>query len=971
MKQASTADLLNYGFRSAASALEAIRSHPELQELLPAFVSVSDPDKALGRLLELGLTGAAGQLPLDDPRLERLLALVGGSVSLGQTVVSRWNNGLGFDDFADEPPPDLREVLLQAVGADPGAARPVADGDPAHLAATLRREHRKALIKIAAADLAADNPSLVLDRATQDLSRLADATLEAALAIARLQLPEHRNLPFGILALGKSGGRELNYQSDLDVQFFTAEPDGTSSDGAESLARTIIEICAQPGSEPPLWPIDTALRPEGRQGALVRSLQSAIKYYENYARPWEFQALLKARPAAGDTDLLEELLQVTQPLVWSAASRPGFVQELRKLHGRRQEAVPRKQRSRDLKHGPGGLRDVEFTVQLLQLTHGQFDASVRSSNTLRALDALERAGYLGREISPSIASAYSFLRVLEHRIQLRHLRPGHLLPESADELRILSRAAFPNTRATASKLEEAIKAVQKDVRAFHEDVYYRPIVETTAAGSDLNRLDQRTAIARLQVLGYRDPVGALSALDELSSGPGRTARIHRQLAPALLKWLSLGADPDMGVRSFVSLSAQIGTSPWYLALLRDANSVTQNLCTVLANSQWAEGALAEVPDAIRWLGSPEKLQPKSGAVVRAAVHAALDRHVEQDRAVASVKRILSAEIARSGLADLTVDGIAAVRLELSSLGDIAVHTALHLAKNQWERSTGVPAPTIAAMAMGHFGGQENSYTSDLDLWFVHDNAADEIAAAEIVRSALVTIHQLRQEAMWEADLDLRPEGGVGPIIRSLDSSLEYYRRWASPWERQALLRLRACGGDADFGEKATQQLRSTIWDSDLTRSDIRSIRTLKARMESERLPRGVRPESHVKLGPGGMADVEWTVQLTQLTAERPLHDWHGKSTTETIQELVKSGALASSDGHVLTTAWELAARIRSANWLSTAHVKRERANQLPDDWGELRKIAAQLGLEDEAAVLDSWRRAARSARAVMNDLFWS
>src|SRR6202012_4629632 len=311
--------------------------------------------------------------------------------------------------------------LLRAVGANPDEmADPVASG--AGPTAALAAAYRRRLLSLAGLDLTGISS---VDVVGEELADIAAAVLEAALAVARAELPESATpCRLAVVAMGKCGGRELNYASDVDV-IFVAEPvkdeDETAAlTTAGRLAAGLIGVCARSTPEGSIFPVDPNLRPEGKAGPLVRSLASHRAYYERWAKTWEFQALLKARPVAGDLELGREFVSLVAPMVWQVAERDGFVADVRAMRRRVLDTIPARDAERQLKLGAGGLRDVEFAVQLLQLVHGRTDDQLRAPGTLRALDVLTARGYVGREDGEALHAAYEFLRGLEHRMQLQH-----------------------------------------------------------------------------------------------------------------------------------------------------------------------------------------------------------------------------------------------------------------------------------------------------------------------------------------------------------------------------------------------------------------------------------------------------------------------------------------------------------------------------------------------------------------------
>src|SRR5699024_8646244 len=286
-----------------------------------------------------------------------------------------------------------------------------------------------------------------------------------------------------VLGMGKLGGAELNYVSDVDV-IYVVEPSGNTSEAeavrsGTKLAARLAAMCSMPSAEPPLWEVDAGLRPEGRNGPLVRTLASHITYYQRWAKTWEFQALLKARPVAGDAELGRAYSEAITPMVWEAVNRENFVEDSQAMRRRVQQHVPATEESRQIKLGRGGLRDVEFTVQLLQLVHGRLDPDLRSPNTLTALAQLSAAGYVARDHASELAECYQFLRVLEHRLQLYRMRRTHLFPESESEQRHLARS-LGRRSAGAEDLVKRWRDTRRRVRELHEEIFYRPLLPATA-----------------------------------------------------------------------------------------------------------------------------------------------------------------------------------------------------------------------------------------------------------------------------------------------------------------------------------------------------------------------------------------------------------------------------------------------------------------------------------------------------------
>ncbi|HEY9416625.1 MAG TPA: bifunctional [glutamine synthetase] adenylyltransferase/[glutamine synthetase]-adenylyl-L-tyrosine phosphorylase, partial [Pseudonocardia sp.] len=493
----------------------------QAERVMWALARSPDPVLALRAVERLAESAGSGWAALDaalrvDEGLRgRLLSLLGSSTALGDHLVAnpdRWQRLSSGRALDPEHPPDVTERtadLLVAVGADPAAPPPGSPGGAragvtgAEAVTALRLAYRDGLLDIAAADLAAVGepalPVVPLEVVTSQLADLACAALRAALAVAVAEVlpddqPDTEPARLAIIGMGKCGGNELNYVSDVDVIFVAEPADNLTTRVASTLMQVAGEAC---------FPVDANLRPEGRQGALVRTLEGHLSYYRRWAKTWEFQALLKARPVAGDVTLAEEYVSAVSPMVWAAAERGDFVAEVRAMRRRVEEHVRPDQADRELKLGRGGLRDVEFAVQLLQLVHGRTDPDIRSGSTLEALAALGDGGYVGRDDAANLAASYRFLRLLEHRLQLERLRRTHLLPAENDvaALRWLARSAKirPDGRRDAvGVLLAEWRANARRVRRLHEKLFYRPLLETVSKipGERL-RMTDKSATRRL------------------------------------------------------------------------------------------------------------------------------------------------------------------------------------------------------------------------------------------------------------------------------------------------------------------------------------------------------------------------------------------------------------------------------------------------------------------------------------------
>jgi [glutamine synthetase] adenylyltransferase / [glutamine synthetase]-adenylyl-L-tyrosine phosphorylase len=968
---------------AARRRLEAVAgAEVPVDDLALAVGGAADPDLAADGLARLAQALPEGELAAfraalttPDGTCERLVAVLGASAALGDHLArhpEHWRELAGEDAVASRPSAAALRAELQSAVVAP------ADGTEPQDA--LRIAYRRRLLSIAARDLSG---AVSVEDVAGELADLAAATLEAALAMARAGLPaDAEPVRLAVIALGKCGARELNYVSDVDVVFVAEPEDGGDEKAAiataSTLAGTLMRTCSAQTAEGTIWPVDANLRPEGRSGALVRTLSSHVAYYERWAQTWEFQALLKARPVAGDIELGRRYVDALAPLVWTAAQRPGFVDDARAMRRRVEENIPARDADRELKLGPGGLRDVEFSVQLLQLVHGRSDVFVRSPTTLVALEQLSTHGYVGRDDAAELDRAYRFLRTMEHRIQLHRLRRTHVVPTDETDLRRIARS-MGFRRDPGAELVEAWGRHAREVRRLHEKLFYRPLLNAVARlDPGEARLTLEAAAARLEALGYADPEGALRHLEALTSGVSRRAAIQRTLLPVMLGWFAEAPDPDAGLLAFRQVSDALGATHWYLGLLRDAGAVAERLATVLASSRYATDLLLRAPEAVAMLADDGELEPRGRPALLAEVLAAAGRNDDPVQAVAGVRAVRRRELFRTAVADLLgrLD-VERVGLALTDVTAATVAGGLAIATRVVEGRRGGPLPTrVAVIAVGRFGGAEVSYGSDADVLFVHDPlpGADEQDATDAAHAVVGELRRLLglpgPDPQLVVDADLRPEGRNGPLVRTLASYAAYYERWSLVWESQALLRAEPVAGDSDLGERFVSVVdRLRYPPQGLADADVREIRRIKARVEAERMPRGADPALHTKLGRGGLADVEWTAQLIQLSDGAALPALRTTRTLDALRTAAAAGLLERGDATTLEQAWLLASRVRNALVL----VRGRPADTVPSDTRELAALAHVLGYAPgrTGQLVEDYLRATRRARAVVERVFYA
>jgi len=997
-EQLTLTDLARVGFADLGEARARLDEVGELggpdpSDLFPLLTKAANPDAALFAVLSLVRRAPAefAALRRHSGALQRLVLVCGASTGL-------------TDFFLRHPPelavlhersfalPDLAELtadLLDSVRATQGIAELLEDEGWV----ALRVRYRRRLAQLAAYDLEQADPVAGLDRIARHLAQLAAAALEASLAVARgmtansvaapgvFPVDQVRATKLAVIGMGKAGAGELNYVSDVDV-IFVAEGDPLAGletaravDIATRLAVLMMRGLNQPSLEPELWEVDPNLRPEGKSGALVRSLESHVAYYDRWAKSWEFQALLKARPLAGDQELGERYVEAVAPKVWTSASRENFVESVQRMRERVTSNIPADEVAVQLKLGPGGLRDIEFTVQLLQLVHGQTDPDIRQPGTLPALAALADSGYVGRAEAAEFAQDYRTLRLMEHRLQLDRLRRTHLLPRDEAGLRVLARATGLATSASA--LTTKWEATKHRVRGLHERLFYRPLLSAVAAlpAEGLN-LTSAQAEARLAAIGFRNTKGALAHIAALTSGVSRRATIQQHLLPILLQWLSDGADPDYGLLAFRRLSDSLGSTYWFLRMLRDSSGAAERLTRVLSASRFVGELFETIPEAVAWLEHDDELRPRPLAVLQDEARAVLARHGSADAAASILRASRRREMLRLALSAilgrLTIDELAA---GLTDITTVIIQGVLGAIRGTGLNGDDGPAAPdgieFAVIGMGRYGGAELGFGSDADVMFVFRPGALEGGAAHDRATLIVReLNRLTEDNRLPFDLDigLRPEGKNGAVARSLDSYQAYYRRWSLTWEAQALLRARGVAGDPELLGSFHALMDTVRYPEAIGEQEVREIKRIKARVENERLPQGADPNRHLKLGRGSLSDVEWFVQLLQLQHAARVPELRTTSTLEALDAATMRGLVAENEAATLRAAWLFASRCRSAItlWMNKT------VDVLPSDRAQLDGVARLMEYPPGSAnqLEEDYLSVTRRARAVFERRFY-
>lgn len=885
----------------------------------PASVRVS-----LERLRDEG-AGRIERVATDPTLAGALVAVLAASRSLTRVIEAR---------------PDESLAVLDALDERPGE-HAIVDAD------SLVSWRDLEFLRIAARDLTGLD---ALEAVGDALARLG----RDVLAHAHRLTETADECTIAVIGMGKLAGRELNYSSDIDVMFVG---EGTRQ-VLDKRARAIMDIARR------CFRVDANLRPEGRDGPLVRSVESYETYWQRWAEPWEFQALLKARPVAGDVPLGDRWFETAQRALWAKPFDADALRSLRTMKARAEAEVARKGiDTREIKRGPGGIRDIEFTVQLLQLVHGHLDPDLRGATTLTMLDEMTREGYIDITDGERMSGAYRMLRTVEHRLQLVDEQQVHTVPTDEHRLDHLARVTglrdAPEGTA-AEQLDRELRSTRATVRSIHERVYFRPLLEAFAStgvahGSADGALGSEAATARLQAFGFVDTARTEAAMGDLTRGMNRSSRLMQQLLPLLLDWLSQSPDPDLGLLQVRNLLTGPRASRQIAETFRESAAAAQSLCTLAGTSRLLGDIVAANPDLVARLPDPGRLTTQGLDALVDKAMTALQLREGPTEQQSSLRRWQQRNLLGIGARD--VFGQADVRevgRDLTTLAEATLEAALRAIDPQVE---------FAVLGLGRFGGAELAYASDLDLAFVHRGTrADDIdearrVAQELVRAVGGTTPSAR---IYDVDAGLRPEGRNGPLSRSIDSWIVYWDEQALTWERQAMTRGRVVAGSRPLGDELLGELDAFVWRPGLSAEAIRDIRRMKARIEAERIPMGEDPDFHLKLGRGSLSDIEFTVQMLELQ-----YDVRATGTLDGIVALSERDVLAEDDAAILAESYEFCEQVRNRWYL----VNSAPSDSLPTQPEPLLWLSRAMDTSP-GALREHYRRVTRRARTVVERVFW-
>jgi glutamate-ammonia-ligase adenylyltransferase len=925
-------------------------------ELESRLAAAPDPAMAMASWESLvdGPAGPAAAVELTSAERGALFTLLGSSPTLTNTLVAAGPAWVAL--FRDCLKAEVRDAAAHVVALAEAVHEPW-EG----FAEQLRRHRHREYLRIGLADLSG---RYQVDTTVAELSRLAAGLFAAAYAWARqrlcddygeLWLPAGSGGPlenaFVVLGMGKLGGGELNFSSDVDVVYLYESDAGVSSGGrrgslepgafftrlAELITRAMQEVTAAGFA----FRVDLRLRPDGMNGPIANSVANTLLYYESYGQTWERTALIQARPVAGSPSLGDHFLHDVRPFVFRRYLDYATVADMKEMKARVETGLGGKGGRGNVKLGRGGVREIEFLVQVLQLINGGRDERVRTRGSLATLQRLVACRYLPEDEGAALAGAYRFLRNVEHKIQIVHQRQTHSVPRDVREQETLARRLGYRGAAAAAQLWADLDHHNDVVRRAFEHLFYEPAAETRRAGDSATEQlvrgldDCEASLAQLRGLGFARPETAYDNLLLLRDGPRsararpRRKKVLYELAPALLACIRKSANPDLALENMATFISSVGARTSFLVLLRENPGTLRMVVELFGGSQFLANAFVRHPEMLDSLVRADLVRlRRTVGDLEEELEALLAGAADLEEALDVLRRFRNQEFLRIGINDLqALLEPEEVVAQLALLAEACVRCACKVAtldvcrRYGWDDLPGC----LVVIAMGKLGSGELNYNSDLDLIFVYDEGQAEenlrLVAHErftkVVQRLLTILQVSTQEGLvYRIDTRLRPSGRAGPLVSSLEGFRRYHEESARIWERQALIKARVIAGDRKLASAVEQVIERFVFRAPLSRTEVGEIRRLRRRMERE-LARESQHHMNIKTGRGGLVDVEFVTQMLQLRHGHEMPQLRSRNTLVALAALGDAGILPEADQRVLAGGYRFIRRVE--NGLRLAH----------------------------------------------------
>lgn len=993
----------------------------ELQHIIEAALNSPDPDYAFSSLERFCAAAAdAGTdiKPLQE-HLPLFIKLFGSSEFLSSILIRKPERGLELIDspyLQKEKPLSVMKSELEGMTA--------AASDYNSLLSALRLYKQGEVLRVGARDLLGYGP---LEEVTSELSSLASAALDAAYNFCLTLLKNEYGIPyyrdgdnnprecrFVVFGMGKLGGNELNFSSDIDLIYLHTSDEGETSHSLPpllkgegwgggktlyefycKLAELLTKAISSNTDEGFVFRVDLRLRPDGQNGPIVNSLNSAETYYESWGETWERSAMIKARPLAGDISLGERFLKEIEPFIYRKYLDFSTVEDIKEMKLKIDRELALKPGMWDVKLGSGGIREIEFLVQATQLIHAGKERYIRERNTLKSLQKLNEKGLLSNGDHETLSAAYRFLRTVEHRIQIENERQTHRLPSKEEDLkRLARRCGFEGIEG----FKKALELHSRNVERLYDSIFHEPsnrLEEIPAEVSYLfaGEVDREDVVKKLKSIGFEEPGTAYLILQTLKEGSPssrlsqRSRTALRRLAPHLFLEASKSPDPDMSLANLDRFLNAVGAKGSFYSLLIENPKMVRFLAALFGTSDFLSQFLIGHPELLDTLLRSDTMTPVKGKEeLRVELMSVLDAAEGYEEVLDGIRRFRNIELIRIGINDIAEEiGLMEVCGQLTSLAELSIDVALRMSEKEVMSRYGAPflsdgsEAAISVIGMGKLGGGEMNYSSDLDLVFIYSGAGEtkgpkvitnqEYFAKVAQRVISFLTLQTREGYLYKVDTRLRPSGSAGALVSSLDSFRRYHEESARLWERQALIKARAVSGSEELGRRVMDDVASIVYGKGVDEEGRKEMMRLRERMEKE-LAKERAEIYNVKTGRGGIVDIEFTVQFLQLKYGKGLAGLRRAKTLDALRSLLEAGLIPSEDILALKDAYiflmKAENRLRVLHNISTDQMELEAV--------KLAKLAKRLGYhgdEPGRQFLRDYHAHTEKVREIYRRFLWS
>ncbi|MBI5894192.1 MAG: bifunctional [glutamate--ammonia ligase]-adenylyl-L-tyrosine phosphorylase/[glutamate--ammonia-ligase] adenylyltransferase [Deltaproteobacteria bacterium] len=849
-----------------------------------------------------------------------------------------------------------------------------------NIAKALRLYREKEYLRIGARDIL---NLASMEETTLELSDLASSCLDAAYRFALDKLKKDYGIPiytdidgtkkeseFTIIGMGKLGGRELNFSSDIDIIYIYSSDNGETT-GKQTislhafyvkLSEMITKLIGQVTDHGIVFRTDLDLRPEGKSGDLANSLRSAEIYYESWGETWERAAMLKARPVAGSQKLGVAFFKMLEPFIYRKYLDFTAIEEIKAMKEKIDLSLLRRNPDLvDVKLGYGGIREIEFFVQALQLINAGKDKNIREKNTLNTLRSLEECNYITSDDSNMVRESYIFLRNVEHKIQIVEARQTQAIPSNAGAI---ARLAMMLGFKDHELFWEQYKTITENVHEIYERLFYKPSKEI---GQDIpkdifivlsDETEKNEAAGLLKKFLFREPEAAFENIKLLKQGhlfshiPQKARAALNKILPFLISRIVSCPDPDMALAHLERFVSKVGARGAFYSLLAENKNIMELLVKLFSTSAFLSRTFIEHPEIMDYLLSPDVSKPyKNMDEMRKELSAMISSITDYEEKLDALRRYKNTEILRIGINDIFGELDAqTVSKQITFLADVSLDSAYKIAMEELVSRYGMPSDNrFAVLSLGKFGGEEITYSSDLDLLFVYGGAGETSGARKISNhefftklcQRIITILSIitKEGFVFKVDARLRPSGSSGPLVITQEAFLKYNETKALVWERQAMIKARAAAGDIIFGNETIALLHDIIYKKQLKGEDTAELLRIRKRMELE-IAKETSDRYNIKTGKGGLVDIEFAVQTLQLK-----HNVRSQNTMQGLDKLSGQGIINRNDCDTLKDAYNfyrlMENRIRIVN---------DRADEMIAKGSEdIFKLAKRLDYEGDDA----------------------